>query len=58
MKKDIFTIICMSLICASVMLGIMGLYRLVGIQNRQSRITPDSGVHLTAFKADGFLSIS
>ena len=47
MKKDLLTILCMSLICASVMLGIMGLYRIVGAQSRRHRITPDAGIGLS-----------
>lgn len=30
MKKDIISILCMTLLCATVMLGIMGIYRMIG----------------------------
>lgn len=50
MKKELLTILCMTLVCASVMLGIMGLYRIAGAHGKQNRLIGESGVESTAFK--------
>ena len=52
MKKDLLTILCMTLVCASVMLGIMGIYRIVGVKTVKTLET-DATVHNTAFKVRG-----
>ena len=52
MKKDLLTILCMTLVCASVMLGIMGIYRIVGIKTVKT-LENNATVHSTAFKVRG-----
>lgn len=52
MKKDLLTILCMTLVCASVMLGIMGIYRIVGVKTVK-KLDNDGTVHSTAFKVRG-----
>ncbi len=52
MKKDLLTILCMTLVCASVMLGIMGVYRMVGAQSKRS-LGGDTSFEITAFKPRG-----
>ena len=51
MKRDLLTILCMTLVCASVMLGIMGIYRLVG--TKSTRSFNGIGFERTAFKVSG-----
>lgn len=51
MKRDLLTILCMTLVCASVMLGIMGIYRLVGAKSARS--FSGRGFDGTAFKVSG-----
>ncbi len=51
MKRDLLTILCMTLVCASVMLGIMGIYRLVG--TKSARSFNGKGFENTAFRVSG-----
>ncbi len=53
MKKDLITLLCMTLVCASVMLGVMGIYRIVGSQHRKNTINGISGLEKTAFNVRG-----
>ena len=53
MKKDLLTLICMTLVCASVMLGIMGIYRIVGSQHRKNTLGGEVGHEKTAFNVRG-----
>jgi hypothetical protein len=48
MKRDLLTILCMTLVCASLMLGIMGVYRIVSAHSRGG-IT-NGGVEPSAFR--------
>jgi hypothetical protein len=48
MKRDMLTILCMTLICASLMLGVMGVYKIIGAHNRND-IT-SNGVETSVFK--------
>lgn len=51
MKKELLMILCMTIICASVMLGIMGVYKITGPQ--QKRITESIDIDTSAFKIKG-----
>ena len=53
MRKDLFTLICMALVCATVMFGIMGIYRLFGDGAPSGGISADNGTATTAFKTKG-----
>lgn len=53
MKKELLTILCMTLVCASVMLGIMGIYKIFGSHHKKTEIIPDEGIEMTAFRNDG-----
>jgi hypothetical protein len=53
MKKDLFTLICMALVCATVMFGIMGIYRLMGDNADTNGISAENGTGTTAFKTKG-----
>lgn len=48
MKKELLTILCMTLVCASVMLGIMSVYRITG--TKRYRIQSNDGFKTAAFK--------
>ncbi len=48
MKKELLTILCMTLVCASVMLGIMSVYRLTG--TRRYGIQSNDDLKTVAFK--------
>ena len=56
MRKDLFTLICMALVCATVMFGIMGIYRLMGDCTDTKGISAESGTGTTAFKTKGMRS--
>lgn len=56
MKRELLTLLCMTLICASVMLGIMGVYRIFGSKLKHD-IAPESGTKTTAFKSAGIRAL-
>ncbi len=56
MKKELLTILCMTLVCASVMLGIMGIYKITGAQY-QNKISSAHGLQNNAFKIQTFHKI-
>ena len=58
MKKDLFTLICMVLVCATVMLGVMGIYRLLGESKTDGTIIPTAKSSTLAFKAKSFGALS
>lgn len=45
MKNELLSILCMTLICATLMLGIMGIYRLVGTAQIKKRMVGNSPIH-------------
>ncbi len=45
MKNELLSILCMTLICATLMLGIMGIYRMVGSSQTKKRMVGNSPVH-------------
>jgi hypothetical protein len=52
MKKDLLTVLCITLVCATVMLGIMGIYRIASV--RAARTVEGEGIfNNTAFKIRG-----
>ncbi|MBR2473623.1 MAG: hypothetical protein IKB51_01150 [Clostridia bacterium] len=53
MKKELLTILCMTLVCASVMLGIMSIYKFADAQSRRHQISQESGSETTAFRSEG-----
>ena len=53
MKNDLFTLICMTLVCATVMFGVMGIYKLLGNEKTTSGIAIEKSGVTTAFKIRG-----
>ena len=53
MKKELLSIICMTLICATLMFGIMGIYRMVGAAQNKKRMVGNSPIHTMADTING-----
>ena len=57
MKKDWLTLLCMTLVCATVMFGIMGIYKLIGQGKFQKDVHRQEHTSTAAFKTRSTINL-
>ena len=52
MKKDLLTLLCLTLVCASVMLGVMSIYKLTDVNGQKEALLHGKVAESTAFRIE------